>query len=160
VREAVRDVEPTLPLYEMQPLSDYLDRARSVQRFAMVLVLAFASAALGLAAIGVYGVVAYTVVQRRREFGVRLAMGATRRQIGALVLRDGAKLAAVGVALGLVGAAAMGALIRSQLFGVSPSDGLTYAAVAPLLGVTALLACWWPARRATATDVLDVLRAE
>ena len=160
VREAVRDVEPTLPTYETQPLADYLDRARSVQRFAMVLVLAFASAALVLAAIGVYGVVAYTVVQRRREFGVRLALGATRRQIGALVLRDGARLAVLGVAFGLAGAAAMGLLIRSQLFGVSASDALTYAAVAPVLGLTALLACWWPARRATATDVLDVLRAE
>ena len=160
VREAVRSVEPTLPIYETLPLSHYLERAREVQRFAMVLVAAFASVALVLAAIGVYGVVAYTVVQRRREFGVRLALGATRGQIGALVLREGAKLAAIGVALGLAGAGVMGGLIRTQLFGVSAADFTTYALVAPLLGLTALLACWWPARRATATDVLDVLRAE
>jgi predicted permease len=160
VREAVRAVEPTLPIYETLPLSDYLERARSVQRFAMVLVGAFASVALVLAAIGVYGVVAYTVVQRRREFGVRLALGATRGQIGGLVLREGATLAAIGVALGLAGAGLMGGLIRSQLFGVSAGDVTTYAIVGPLLGLTALLACWWPVRRATATDVLDVLRAE
>lgn len=160
VREAVRSVEPTLPIYETQPLSAYLERARAVQRFAMVLVAAFAGAALGLAAIGIYGVIAYTVVQRRREFGVRLALGATRGQIGALVLRDGAKLAGVGVALGLAGAALMGGLIRSQLFGVSAGDVVTYVVAAPLLGLTALLACWWPARRATKADVLEVLRAE
>jgi predicted permease len=160
VREAVRSVEPTLPIYETLPLSAYLDRAREVQRFAMVLVGAFAAAALVLAAIGVYGVIAYTVVQRRREFGVRLALGATRGQIGALVLRDGATLTAVGVALGLAGAGLMGGLIRSQLYGVGASDAVTYAVVAPLLGLTALLACWWPARRATTADVLDVLRAE
>jgi predicted permease len=160
VREAVRSVEPTLPVYETLPLSDYLERARSVQRFAMVLVLAFACAALVLAAIGVYGVIAYTVVQRRREFGVRMALGATGGQIGALVLRDGARLAVLGIALGLAGALLAGGLIRSQLFGVSANDALTYAVVAPLLGLTALFACWWPARRATSVDVLEVLRAE
>jgi ABC-type antimicrobial peptide transport system permease subunit len=142
------------------PLSAYLERARAIQRFAMVLVAAFAAAALVLAAIGVYGVIAYTVLQRRREFGVRLALGATRAQIGALVLREGARLTAAGAVLGLVGAALTGGLIRGQLFGVTAADGVTYAVVAPVLAATALLACWWPVRRATAADVLEVLRTD
>jgi predicted permease len=160
VRAAVRSVDPSLPVYEVQPLSAYLERARSIQRFTMVLVGAFASTALVLAAIGVYGVIAYFVVQRRREFGVRLALGATRRHIGALVLREGARLVGVGAVLGLAGAWATAHLIRGQLFGVSPADAVTYCVPLPVLALTALLACLWPVRRATASSVLEVLRAE
>ncbi|HET7292524.1 MAG TPA: ADOP family duplicated permease [Vicinamibacteria bacterium] len=160
IRAAVQEVDPSLPIYEVRPLSAYLERARSVQRFAMVLVAAFAGTALVLAAIGVYGVVAYTVVQRRREFGVRRALGATRGQIRNLVLLDGAKLTGAGAALGLAGAGVAARLLRSQLWGVSAADALTYAAVLPVVAAAALLACWWPARRATSAEVLDVLRAE
>jgi len=126
----------------------------------MILVGVFAGTALVLAAIGVYGVIAYVVVQRRREFGVRLALGATRGQIGSLVLLEGAKLMGVGAALGLAGAVATSQLIRGQLFGVSPADAMTYCLPLPVLALAALLACLWPVRRATAANVLDVLRAE
>ena len=160
VRATVRGVDPTLPIYETRPLDANLERARGVERFTMVLVAAFSVMALVLAAIGVYGVIAYLVVERRREFGVRLALGATRGQIGALVLLEGAKLAGIGAALGIVGAFATGHLIGAQLYGVDPLGMLTYAAPLPVLAVAALAACVWPVRRATAASVLDVLRAE
>jgi predicted permease len=160
VRAAVRGVDPTLPIYETQPLVGNLERARGVERFTMILVGAFAGMALVLAAIGVYGVIAYLVVERRREFGVRLALGATRAQIGALVLLEGAKLVGIGAALGLAGAMATGQLVRAQLFAVAPADVVTYGAPLPVLVLAALVACLWPVRRATAASVLDVLRAE
>ncbi len=160
VRAAVRGVDPTLPIYETQPLAANLERARGVERFTMTLVGAFAGTALLLAAVGVYGVIAYLVVERRREFGVRLALGATRARIGALVLLEGARLVGLGAALGLVVAVATGHLMRAQLFEVSPGDVLTYAAPLPVLALTGLVACVWPVRRATAANVVDVLRAE
>jgi predicted permease len=160
LRDAVRRVDPTLPIYEVQPLSAYLDRARSVQRFTMLLVGVFAATALVLAAIGVYGVIAYLVVERRREFGVRLALGATRSQIGALVLREGARLTAIGAGLGFVAAVAAGQLLSGLLYGVSPTDPVAYLLPLPVLALAALAACVWPVRRATAADVVEVLRAE
>jgi ABC-type antimicrobial peptide transport system permease subunit len=126
----------------------------------MTLVLVFAGTALALAAIGVYGVIAYVVVERRPEFGVRLALGATRGQIGRLVLREAARLVAIGTALGLAGAAVAAPLLRGLVFGVSPRDPITYLAPLPVLALAALVACLWPVRRATAADVLEVLRAE
>jgi predicted permease len=160
VRAAVRAIDPSLPIYETQPLAAYLERARGVQRFTMLLVAVFASLALLLAAIGVYGVIAYVVVQRRREFGVRLALGATPREIGRLVLAEGLKLTALGAALGLIGALATGQLIRGLLVDVSPLDAFAFAVPLPVLALVALAACLWPARRATEANVLDVLRAE
>jgi ABC-type antimicrobial peptide transport system permease subunit len=126
----------------------------------MILVAVFAGLALVLAAIGLYGVVAYVVVQRRREFGVRLALGATSREIGRLVLAEGLRLTALGGAFGLAGALAAGQLLRGLLVGVSPFDAFTFAATLPLVGLVALVACVWPARRAAEANVLDVLRAE
>jgi predicted permease len=160
VRDAVRRIDPTLPLYETRPLSAYLERAREVQRFTMLLVGVFAGTALLLAAIGVYGVIAFVVVARRREFGVRLALGATRRGIGALVLAEGARLTAFGAAIGLAVALAAGPLFAGQLFGVSSRDAVAYAVALPVIGVVALVACLWPLRRATAASVVDVLRAD
>jgi predicted lysophospholipase L1 biosynthesis ABC-type transport system permease subunit len=160
VRAAVRSVDASLPTYELQPLSAYLERARAVSRFTAVLVGAFAFAALLLAAIGVCGVIAYAVLERRREFGVRRALGATRAGIGALVLLDGARLLGTGVGLGLAGAFATAQLVRSQLFGVGPEDAVAYAIALPALALAALLACLWPMRRATAVSVVEVLRAE
>jgi ABC-type antimicrobial peptide transport system permease subunit len=131
-----------------------------VQRFTMVLVGVFAGTALVLAASGVYGVIAYLVVARRREFGVRLALGATPSQVGALVLREGARLLSAGAVLGLAGAAALAPLLRGLLYGVGSADAVAYLVAVPLLALAALLACLVPVRRATAADVLDVLRAE
>jgi putative ABC transport system permease protein len=160
VRQAIKEVDPRLPVYETLPLSAYVARARSLQRFTMVVVAAFAAVAVVLAAVGVYGVIAYLVVQRRREYGVRLALGATAGQIVGLVLSEGARLTGAGAAVGIAGSLLIGPLIRSQLFGVAPADPLTYSVAVPLLALSALLACWWPARRATNANVLDVLRAE
>jgi ABC-type antimicrobial peptide transport system permease subunit len=160
VRAAGREVDPTLPVYEVLPLTEYLERARSVQRFTMILTLAFAGAALALAAIGVYGVIAYLVVERRREFAVRLALGATRGQVGGLVLLEGARLTLLGAAMGLAGAALCARLLGGMLYGVRPADPVTYLAAVPVLVLAALAACLWPVRGATRADVLEVLRAE
>jgi ABC-type antimicrobial peptide transport system permease subunit len=110
--------------------------------------------------VGLYGVVAWVVVLRRREYGVRMALGGTRRHVMRLVLGEGARLFAVGAAAGLLASLAAGRLLQGQLFGVAPLDAATYLSALPLLAATALLACWWPARRATAADVVDVLRAD
>jgi predicted permease len=160
VRAAVKAVDPGLPIYEEQPLAAYLERAREVQRFTMILVAVFAAVAIVLASVGVYGVIAFVVVQRQREYGVRMALGATRRQVVALVLREGARLTALGAALGVAAALGLGRLIQSQLVGVSAADALTYSVALPVLALAALMACWWPARRAVAANVLDILRAE
>jgi len=157
---AARSVDPSLPIYEVQPLDAYLERARAVSRFMAILVAVFAGTALLLAAIGVYGVVAYAVLERRREFGVRRALGATSTDIAALVLLDGARLLGVGSAAGLAAAALGAQLLRDQLFGVSPTDALAYGLPLPVLALAALLACLWPARRAIAVPVVEVLRAE
>jgi ABC-type antimicrobial peptide transport system permease subunit len=159
-RQALRRADPRLPIYEAQPLMAFVERARGVQRFTMVLVATFAIVSVVLASVGLYGVVAFVVVQRRREYGVRMALGATRGQIMALVLGEGFRLLAAGGVLGVAVSLATGHLIRTQLYGVGPVDGTTYAAALPLLAVAAAAACWWPARRAVAADILDVLRAE
>ena len=116
--------------------------------------------AIVLASVGVYGVIAFVVVQRQREYGVRMALGATRPQVVALVLREGARLTALGAALGVAAALGLGRLIQSQLVGVSAADALTYSVALPVLALAALLACWWAGRRAVAANVLDILRAE
>jgi ABC-type antimicrobial peptide transport system permease subunit len=126
----------------------------------MVLVSGFASAAVALACIGVYGVMAYSVSRRRREFGVRLALGARPDQIVRAVLREGTFLTLIGLAVGLVAATVAAHLLRTQLFGVAPDDGASYAAATLLLVPFAIAACWIPARRALAASPLEVLRAE
>jgi ABC-type antimicrobial peptide transport system permease subunit len=120
----------------------------------------FASAAVALACVGVYGVMAYSVTRRRREFGVRLALGARPDQIVNVVLREGAVLTLIGLALGLLGATAAAHLLRTQLFGVAPDDGASYATAVLLLVPFAVAACFIPARRATMANPLEVLRAE
>jgi predicted permease len=160
VRAAVKRVDSRLPIYEAAPLSANVERARGVQRFTMTLVAVFAAVSIVLASVGLYGVIAYVVVQRRREYGVRMALGATRRQIVALVLREGARLLSIGAVAGVAASLATGQLIRSQLYGVTPADAATYAAALPLLAACAMLACFWPARQAVAADVVEVLRAE
>jgi predicted permease len=160
VRAAVKALDPALPLYEVQPLSAYLERAREVQRFTMILVGVFAGVSILLASVGVYGVIAYVVVQRRREYGVRMALGATRAQVVRLVLREGVRLTALGTAVGVAASLGAGRLIRAQLVGVTPADAPTYAVALAVLALSAVLACCWPARRATSTNLIDILRAE
>jgi putative ABC transport system permease protein len=126
----------------------------------MLLLGLFAALALVLAAVGIYGVVAYSVAQRTHELGLRMALGAQHKDVLALVLRQGMKLALLGVALGLLGAFWLTGVLRDLLFGVPPTDALTFLSVAALLVAVALLACYVPARKATQVDPLLALRHE
>jgi ABC-type antimicrobial peptide transport system permease subunit len=119
----------------------------------------FAFVAVLLACIGVYGVTSYAVTLRRHEFGIRVALGARRVEVARLVLREGATLALVGAALGLAGSAATAMLMRTQLFGVTPWDPVSYGIAVPLIVGAALAACWIPARRATGINTVEALRS-
>jgi ABC-type antimicrobial peptide transport system permease subunit len=134
-----------------------LTAERRLQTWLMV---AFALAALVLSAVGIYAILHFTVSQRSREFGVRIALGATRQDLFRLVVGQGLRLPAVGVAAGLVGAFAVSRLLEHLLFQVSPSDPTTFGGVGILLMAVALLACWIPARRATRIDPIAALRCD
>ena len=129
-------------------------------RFYAVFAGFFAALALFLAAAGLYGLLSYTVAQRRREIGVRMALGAQRRNIVALVVRQGAALVAAGAVAGLLAGAAGSRILDSFLFGVTAYDGLTFVGAPLSLAAVALVACWLPARRAARVDPMDTLRAE
>ena len=159
VRTAVREIDPRLPLAAVRPLDDYVSDARATRRFTAVLAVAFALSALLLSCVGVYGVTSYAVALRRQEFGVRVALGARSREVMRLVLREGATLACAGCALGLAGGAAAAMLLRTQLFGVTPADPVSYAVAVPVLVVAALAACWVPARKAMRISPLEALRS-
>jgi putative ABC transport system permease protein len=160
IRQTLAQLDLRAPVYDVRPLSSYVRSARAARRFTMILASAFACVALLLAGIGVYGVTAYAVALRRREFGVRLALGASRRQVLQLVMGEGWRLAAVGLLLGLIGAAVAATLLRTQLYGVTPGDPVSYAIAIPTLAAAVTLAAWLPARRATRVNPLESLRAE
>jgi len=141
-------------------MDDIADANVSTARFALFLVALFAGLALTLAAIGIYGVISYAVSQRTQEFGLRMALGAQAGDVRRLVLRQGVKLALMGVALGLVGALALGRVLWSLLYEVSAADPVTFTSVSALAITVAALACYLPARRATAVDPADALRSE
>jgi predicted permease len=160
LRALVARLDGQLPIYDVRMLGAYATGVRATRQFTMVLALLFAAAALALASVGVYGLIAYSVTERHHEFGVRLALGASARQVAALVLREAAGLAAKGLMAGALAAAVVTWLLSSQLFGVGPWDPVTYAAVVPVLGLVAAVACVVPLRRATSTSPLEALRAE
>jgi putative ABC transport system permease protein len=160
VRQQVQAVDPNLPLFGERAMEDLVSASLAQRRFAMQLVSLFAVLAMLLAGVGIYGVMAYSVSQRTREIGIRLALGASRGAILRWVFRQGMWLTLVGVAVGLLGALAATRLLRSLLFGVAPTDLLTYAGLIGLLALVALLACYIPARRATKVDPLVALRSE
>jgi ABC-type antimicrobial peptide transport system permease subunit len=137
-----------------------ISQSMAARRLSLDLVATFALIGLLLAATGIYGVVNHATMQRSREFGIRLALGAETTSVRALVLRQGLLLAAVGVAIGIAGALALSGVIRAQLFSVEPSDPLTLVAVCVALVAVALVACYLPARRATRINPADVLKAE
>jgi ABC-type antimicrobial peptide transport system permease subunit len=156
----VRDVDPDIPVSGIAPMSTIVSGSIDEPRFLALLVGVFAALALALAAVGIYGVIAYAVAQRTAEIGVRMALGAARKDVFALVIFDGLKLTAVGIVFGLVAAGAMSLGIESLLFGVRPIDTLTFAGMTAALVITAVAACIVPARRAARVDPMVALRAE
>jgi putative ABC transport system permease protein len=160
VRAAVQAIDPAQPVYDVATMDQRLSESTAPQRFSALLVGAFALLALGLAAVGIYGVLAFSVAQRTPEIGIRLALGARRAKILTLVLGEGLRLSGLGVGLGLAGSAALTRLLRSALFGVSPYDPVTLAAASAALVLVAVMACYIPARRALMIDPMSALRHE
>jgi putative ABC transport system permease protein len=160
LREQVQAVDPNLPVFGERSMESVVSESLGQRRFAMQVVALFGVLALLLASIGIYGVMAYSVNQRTREIGIRVALGASTGAIMGWVLRQGLVLIVVGVSTGLLAAFGLMRLLRSLLFGVAATDLVTYAALAAVLAVVALVACYIPARRATRIDPLIALRHE
>jgi putative ABC transport system permease protein len=160
VRAALRRLDPSLPLAELAPLERVVSSSLVRSRFLTLLVAVFAAIALLLAAVGTYGVLAYAVEERRHEVGVRMALGATARDVLRMVVGQGMRPVVAGLALGLAGALAVGRLLETQLYAVAPTDPATYAAVPVVLIGVALLACLLPGRSATRVDPAVALRQE
>lgn len=160
IRKAVQDVDKDQPVSQILTMEDLFSKSVAPRRFRMMLVGLFAMLALVLALVGVYGVIAYSCAQRAREFGMRLALGASRPEIMQLVIRQGLRLAATGVAVGLIGAFLLTRFLASFLYGVKPTDPLTFIAVSLALIVVAVLACYVPAHRAAQVEPMVALRHE
>ena len=159
-RQAIHSVDPDLPIAKVKTLNDLVDDSVAQPRFAMLLLGAFGGLALLLAMIGMYGVISYNVAQRTQEIGIRIALGAQRRNIFEMVLGHGLRLAVLGIAIGLAAAFAVTQVMTSFLYGVQATDPLTFTAVALLLVLVALFACYIPARRAMRVDPMVALRYE
>jgi predicted permease len=160
LRAAIRAVDPEQPLFDVATLDQRVQLSLTGRRVPMQLIGLFAALALALAAIGIYGVLAFAVAERTGEFGVRMAIGADASRIRRQVLGDGARLTALGLGLGVLGAFALGIVLRSQLFGIGAIDLPSLALVMTVLAATALAACWLPARRAGRTAPVEALRYE
>ena len=160
VRRALREMDPTLPLTRIRTMNELVSAAQSRPRFLTLLLTLFAGVALALAAVGIYGVISYSVARRTREFGLRMALGAQHADVMTLVLGSGLRLAFTGVFIGLVGAFALTRFLASLLFGVTPTDPATFVIVPMVLAAVAGLATYIPARRATRVDPMVALRNE
>jgi len=160
LRDKVRAIDPSLPLFEAGGLAEAVDSSFDNRRAVMLLLAAFAGLALFLSALGIYGVLAYDVSQRTREIGMRTAIGASRGQVAGLIMRQGLWKGGIGVALGLVGAILLSSSMTTLLFNVKPTDPSVYAAVSFVLIAVALVASYFPARRASRIDPLVALREE
>jgi putative ABC transport system permease protein len=160
VRDVVRRSDPDLPVVGMTSMEEVVSRSVEAPRFYAFLLAVFSAAALALAAIGIYGVLSYAVAARTREIGVRIAIGAQRRDVVGMVLRDAARLGAIGLAAGLAAALLLTRFLSGILFNVKPFDVATYAAVSTILFGVALLAALVPARRASSVDPMTALRQE
>jgi predicted permease len=159
-RAALKLIDPNLPTNEFRPLQELVDRSVSPRRFIVLLLAGFAAFALILAALGIYGVISYSVNQRKHEIGIRLALGASALDLQKLILGETLKLAAIGMSVGLAAAWSLGRVLQGLLFGIMPSDPLTFAAALVLLTGVAALAGYLPARRASRLDPVVALRAE
>ena len=160
VRRAVADVDPREVVYNVQTMDDVIAHSFAARRLSMILLGAFAALALLLACVGIYGVISYLVGQRTHEIGLRMALGAQPRDVLRLVIGHGARMALLGVVIGIAAALALTRLMANQLFGVSAHDPLTFAGVATLLLIVAVAGCYIPARRATRVDPMIALRCE
>jgi predicted permease len=160
VQREVKALDPNLPVSNVRMMEDVIAQSLATRRFVLLLFGFFAGLALLLATIGIYGVLSASVSQRTRELGIRMALGATARNVGRLIVGQGLKLILSGLVIGLVSALALQRVIGKLLYGVSPTDPLTFTVIALLLIAVALLACWIPARRATKVDPLTALRNE
>jgi predicted permease len=160
VRDAIQSVDRNQPVFLVKTMQQLVDESLAQQRLSLLLMSVFATIALLLAAIGLYGVMSYSVSQRTHEIGLRMALGARAMDVMTLVLRQGLALVLVGVTVGLLVALGLTRLMQTVLFGVSASDPLTFIVIAVLLLLVALFACWIPARRATKVDPMVALRAE
>jgi putative ABC transport system permease protein len=160
VQRELKNAEKEILIEDVVSMNRRLDLSVAPQRLNVVLLATFAFIALVLAAAGIYGVMAQSVAQRTQEIGVRMALGAQLRDVLKMVLRSGMSLALIGIAIGLTGAFFLTRLMRTLLFGVTPTDAMTFGSVAVILFVVALLACYIPARRATRVDPLVALRYE
>jgi putative ABC transport system permease protein len=160
LRNAVREVDPQTPVANIRQMSDVMSGSISSRRFMMILMGIFAALALALTVIGIYGVLSYHVTQRRQEIGIRMALGASSTDVLKLIVGHGMTLVLIGVAIGLVGAYALGGLMKSLMFGVSVTDTATFVAISILLTCAAFVASYIPARRATKVDPMIALRYE
>ena len=160
VRSAIWSVDPDQPVWRMRSMDAFVQGNLAMPRFTMALTLLFALLALLLAAVGVYGVMSFAVVQRTREVGIRMALGARQAEVVRLMLRRGVAVIGIALAVGLAAALGLAPLLRSQLYGVVPFDAVTFFAVPLVLTGVALLACYLPARRAANVDPMVALRTE
>jgi putative ABC transport system permease protein len=160
VRREVQALDPNQPVFNVSTMEKTLDQSLATQRLSMALLAVLASLALILAAVGIYGVMSYTVTQRTHEIGIRMAIGAQRRDVFRMVIARGMALVLIGIALGLIGAFSLTRLMTTMLYGVAPTDPVTFISIAVLLTGIALVACYVPGRRATKVDPLVALRYE
>jgi putative ABC transport system permease protein len=160
LRSGVQAVDTDQPIYEVNALRGLLSNSITRQRFSMWLLALFAALALLLAAVGVFSVMSFAVAGRTHEIGVRMALGAQKRDVLRLIVRQGMMFTLIGVGIGLAGSIALTRVMASQLYGVSATDPATFAGVALMLAAVALLACYIPARRATKVDPMIALRYE
>jgi putative ABC transport system permease protein len=160
IRAAVQSVDKDQPISDVRTLDERIGMSVGQERFNALLLGAFSGVALLLAAIGLYGVLSYTVAQRTHEIGVRLALGADPHDVLRLVIRHGVTLVAAGLAIGIAGSLTLTGLVEGLLFGISPSDPRAHLVVVAVLALVALAACWIPARRAAHVDPIVALRYE
>jgi putative ABC transport system permease protein len=160
VREEIRAMDRDLPPFDIRPMTEVLNLSLATQRFTMLLLGIFAALALALAAIGIYGVIAYSVTQRTHEIGIRRALGAGTSDVVKMIAREALVLAGSGIVVGVAASIAVTRLINGLVFGVSVTDPVTFAAVAVLLASVAFLATFIPARRAIKVDPMVALRYE
>jgi putative ABC transport system permease protein len=160
IRNQVLSIDKDQPVSDIMTMEQRVAKSVASSRFVMLLLGSFSVLALGLAAVGIYGVMAYLVTQRTQEIGVRMALGAQKRDVLKLVVGKGMALAVIGTAIGLIASLALTRLMRSLLFEVTPTDWLTFVITSVVLLTVALLACYIPARRATKVDPLTALRYE